>query len=720
MVTSVRCDYTMSPIARQDSYEPHLASTVADRLKSARRRRFVGRAAELELFLGTLDASEPPFSVLWIHGPGGVGKTALLGALAEEAADAGAGVVSLDLRAIEPSPPAFIAELGRALGLPAEASPLEALSDSEPAVLLLDTFEAAVGLEDWLREQFVPALPACALVVVAGRNDPGAAWRRDPGWGDLLRVVSLRNLGPDDARAFLRSAGVAEEQQGWMLELSHGHPLALSLLVDVLSQRPAEAEAAPLELGAAPDVVGQLVASFLAGVPSPRHRLALECVAHSRLTTAGLLTAVFGDREGDELFTWLRGLSFMEHGPHGLFPHDLAREVIDADLRWRDPAAYREVHARVRRHVGKRILGSEGRENERAVADLMFLHRANPAASALWDWKSLGEVYADELRREDVEAIVTMVERHEGAGSAAIAKHWLERQPAAFCVFRGRGPEVLGFSALIALHEAGEDDFASDPAARAVWAHAQQHAPPRPGDEVLLARFMMDGDAYQGPSRSFNVQTIRSTQDWLGGSRLSWYYVVFAESSAMAPAMDYVYFHRAHEADFDVGGRRYEVFAHDWRRFGGAEWLERMADRELGEEAPGRSPEREPGPLLALSQPEFADGVRRALRDLHRRDALAANPLARTRLVREREDELPAPDALRELLHEAVDALRADPRGEKLVRALECTYLRPAPTQEAAAELLGLPFSTYRGHLTRGLERVGDWLWQRELYGAGA
>ena len=124
--------------------------------------------------------------------------------------------------------------------------------------------------------------------------------------------------------------------------------------------------------------------------------------------------------------------------------------------------------------------------------------------------------------------------------------------------------------------------------------------------------------------------------------------------------------------------------------------------------------------MLALSQPEFADAVRRALRDLHRPGALAANPLARTRVVREPGPSCPPPEALRELLHEAVDALRADPRGEKLVRALECTYLRPAPTQEAAAELLGLPFSTYRGHLTRGLERVVDWLWQRELYGAGA
>jgi hypothetical protein len=26
----------------------------------------------------------------------------------------------------------------------------------------------------------------------------------------------------------------------------------------------------------------------------------------------------------------------------------------------------------------------------------------------------------------------------------------------------------------------------------------------------------------------------------------------------------------------------------------------------------------------------------------------------------------------------------------------------------------------YRGHLTRGLERIVDWLWHRELHGAGA
>src|SRR5215218_3770454 len=205
---------------------PH-ASTVADRLRGARRRGFVGRVAELELFRFALAAPEPPFSVLWICGPGGIGKTTLLSALADSARELGRDPVQLDLRAIEPSPPAFAAELAR----------VAALDERERPVLLLDTFEAAAGLEDWLREQFVPGLPAGALVVVAGRGRPGPGWRQDPAWRELLRVVSLRNLEPDDARALVRRAGVPDELHSWVLDLTHGHPLALSLLLDVLAQR---------------------------------------------------------------------------------------------------------------------------------------------------------------------------------------------------------------------------------------------------------------------------------------------------------------------------------------------------------------------------------------------------------------------------------------------------------------------------------------------------
>jgi DNA-directed RNA polymerase specialized sigma24 family protein len=83
--------------------------------------------------------------------------------------------------------------------------------------------------------------------------------------------------------------------------------------------------------------------------------------------------------------------------------------------------------------------------------------------------------------------------------------------------------------------------------------------------------------------------------------------------------------------------------------------------------------------------------------------------------VLEHDGDEPPAERLRALLREAVAALEDHPRDAKLARALTLTYLKPAPTQEAAAELLGLPFSTYRRHLTTGLERVAERLWEREL-----
>jgi hypothetical protein len=59
---------------------------------------------------------------------------------------------------------------------------------------------------------------------------------------------------------------------------------------------------------------------------------------------------------------------------------------------------------------------------------------------------------------------------------------------------------------------------------------------------------------------------------------------------------------------------------------------------------------------------------------------------------------------------------RHRPRGESY-RALHRTYLDPAPSQERAAALLGLPFSTYRRHLKGGIMQVVEILWQREIGG---
>ena len=678
-------------------------STLARRLRGARRRRFVGRDGELELFRAGLEVpAGPDWAVLWIHGPGGVGKTALLGVLEEDAETAGVPAWRLDLRAVELSPAGFWSALAPLLGAD---DPEAALAAPGRRVLLLDTYETAAGFDAWIREQFVPGLGEDTLVVIAGREPPGRGWREDPGWRELLRTLSLRNLPPGDARTLLAAAGIGDDLHDRVLELTHGHPLALSLLVDVLAQR----EGAPPELAAAPDVVGELLARFVADVPSRRHRAALEACAHTRVTTEELLRVALGGDDAGELFAWLRALSFVEEGAEGLFPHDLARDVLDADLRWRDRGHYAEVHGNVRRHVVGRILASEGRSQRAATTDLMFLHRGNAGIRPFYDWDTLGRAYADAIRPTDEDAVLAMVERHETAASLAIARYWLARRRDVFAVVRRTVDDVpIGFGISLPLHEATAEDRAEDPGAAAMWDYVVEHGAPRPGEEVWGARMFMDAERYQAPSPSLNAIAIDSTQRWVARRRPGWDLLgAWTDPDAIGPILAHIDFPRAPEADYTVGGRRYGVFAHDWRRRGVEAWFDLMESRELADEAGGGT--TVPPPAVALSHDEFTAAVRRALRDLHRPEALAACPLGRTRVAQEQE--------LRALIEEAVATLAGDPRDAKLARALERTYVKPAPTQEAAAELLGLPFSTYRGHLTRGIERVADRLWQRELYG---
>jgi hypothetical protein len=59
--------------------------------------------------------------------------------------------------------------------------------------------------------------------------------------------------------------------------------------------------------------------------------------------------------------------------------------------------------------------------------------------------------------------------------------------------------------------------------------------------------------------------------------------------------------------------------------------------------------------------------------------------------------------------------MESSPRDAKGFRAVNRTYLHPAGTHEKAAEVLGLPSSTFRRHLAAGLDRLVEILWDREL-----
>jgi AAA ATPase domain len=680
------------------------------KLRRARLRRFVGRSGEVELLRRALhvlsadgDATEPySFRVLFLHGPGGVGKSTLIDVLAGVAETEGAGVVRIDARLVPPTRDGILDALGDRLG------------GCDRPVLFVDTFELLQPLEDWVRDELLLSLPQDALVVIAGRHPPGSRWLADPAWRDLLRVVSLRNLTPDDTRAYLAVEGIPPQLHDRFQILSHGHPLTLSLLVDAVRRRGVTAVSASLL--DVPDLVGTLLAHIVDAAPSPLHRSALEAAAYVRFTTEDLLRAVLdaGDVAG-ELFGWLRGLPFVEEGPYGLYPHDLVRDLLDADLRWRDRHGYTELHRRIRAEVVAVAERAGDADRLQRVADLMFLARTHPPMARYFERFDMSVDRIDHVQPSDREVILAMTRRHQGAEQAELVEYWLRRQPGGFRVFRGPGRDVAGYAGRLALHEATAADLDRDPGARAMWAYAERHGPPRPGERVLASRFFVDAEYGHGPSASLGLMTVWFVEDVVGQQRWAWDFIgTYEDEHVWAPVMDYIDFGRAREADYEIGRHRYAVFAHDWRRAGLREWLDRTADRELGLST---APPHPHASEVVLSQPEFAAAVRAALRDLHTPDALARNPLLRSRLVRDRACGGEALAALHFLIVEAAEMLRANPRERGLFDVVNRTFLRPAPTQEQAAEMLHLSFSTYRRHRNRAVDRIVEWLWRRELHG---
>lgn len=688
---------------------------LADRLVVAGRKRFVGRAAERELLRSALQAAEPSFALLYLYGPGGIGKTTLLSEYAAMAAENGLAVIRLDGHNLEPSPAGFLTALRLALGLTPELEPLATLAQSPRPILLLDTYEMLSPLDAWLRNIFLPQLPANGLVVMAGRKPPAPAWRVIPGWGDFVRVISLRNLRPDESRAYLSGRGVPEQQQPAALEFTHGHPLALSLVADVLGQAHQSTLFNPLQ---EPDVLHTLLDRFIEQTPSPRHRQALEICAHVRVTSEGLLAETLASEDAADLFEWLRCLSFIEQGAQGLFPHDLAREVLDADLRWRNPEGYYHLHRQVRLYIVRRLLAAQGVEQQRLFFDLLYLHRNSPIMKPFFEWQTLGHMYAEPAVRQDFAAITDIANRHGGQPLMQWVQHWQKCQPHAFIVFRGGQEQALGFAATLDLHLAAPEEIEADPATQAAWNFVQCSGSLRPGEEVIYHRFFSGRDTYQSDLAIHSLVAMTTTTHWLSRPRLAWSFLNVAEPEFWQPMMSYLNMQRSPHLDFTLGEQPYGVFSHNWRAEPALAWLDLLEQRELATNLTLEQLKAKPAPaLVVLSQPEFEEAVRQAIRNYTRPDILAASPLLRSRLVADRAGPEATTAALQTLLYEAAQSLTTTPKDEKLYRALWRTYFEPAPTQEAAAEILNLPFSTYRFHLSSAIKRLIGWLWQRELNG---
>jgi hypothetical protein len=264
-----------------------------------------------------------------------------------------------------------------------------------------------------------------------------------------------------------------------------------------------------------------------------------------------------------------------------------------------------------------------------------------------------------------------------------------------------------------------DDPALDDPAVRAARRWLAGPGGLREGEQALLVRFWMARDTYQDVSPVQMLITLRLTHHYLTGRRPALTLLPFADPDFWAAGCAYADFARLPEADFSVAGIRYGVFVHDWRRTPGPDWLHLLTLREASDD-PLSVPAPQAVPTApVLDHAEFSAAVRTALRTLGRTDGLWDSVLLGTRMVTAR----CGPDAgerertavLRELIRTAAARLEESAADRRAFRALHHTYLQPAGTQQRAADLLGLPMTTYRRHLAAGVERLTALLWRGEL-----
>lgn len=668
----------------------------------ARQPPFFGRDHEIATMRSMLEQTEGPCSILWLHGPAGVGKTALAGHFMGELITDGDKCLVVDGRTIEPTMQGFV----RAVGGPRWPSDVRRL--------LLDSAELIAGLEGLLRTSFMPTAPEGALLIITSRVRPSSEWITDPSWWDSFKSLPVRNLSREDSAALLRRRGVPERETGGVLRFAQGHPLALALAADAISQRPDGSR--PWCIEDSPDVAESLVREALSDNLTAPHREAVEILAMARVTTEELLrTCHTGDAaRSAELFAWLRGLDFVEPSPAGLVPHNTTREAIVADLRWRDPARYEDMLRRVLGHLTSKALAPTISSAQGGAAlDILYLGRHNDILKDSYPWDLAPELLPDRGEPVGYDEAMSLVAEHEGHHSLRWAMAWWKVQPRAFTILR-RDPRCSDLL-LVALRITPDaPGVPEDPAVQSALAWVAENRPLRPGEDILIVRWLV-GDLPEEAGSLTHLQAISALVGrWMNDPVPAVAFTCGADGAAWVPVFCLAG-HEQVEGFISLRSRSRAAYVHDWRVTGPRKWLAVLEDRiirpDLTLDDLGPANTETP-----LSRGDFAAAVKEAFRHVHQPDQLGNSALLRSRV-------LPLDGglrALRGLLAEVVTSMSSDPQGQELGRVLEVTFLSGTRSQEAAARHLALSYSTYRRRLGVALDRATDVLWERELYGVSS
>ncbi len=636
--------------------------TLGDRIAARDDGAFVGREREVAA-LQAMFSDGATATVAYVHGPGGVGKSALLRAVARHGRERGWTTVAIEGRDV-------------AVDRAALSEALAPAHEAERPLVLLDTYERLTPLDRVLRGDLLPALPARSVVVLASRQRPDPGWSQG-GWEHVARTFELDELPAEQARSLLTARGVDQTTAQRIQRWAGGSPLALTLA----------AETSDWSAGTGlqqPELLRRLVDRLVDEERDPVRRRALETAAVARVTTPGLLAVTLDVGDAAEAYAWLASRAFAAPLGDGIALHDLTRKALRADLRRRDPSGERDLTRRVIDHLYAHAL----RDDLELSLDLGDL-TDDADIRAGWVPDQALAAYVSAVGPAEVDALVPAVAARHGAEYAEALRVVVAAAPSRAAVVQDPAGGVRGVC--VSMTAANAPAAAHDDPLLGPWlAHA---AAERVEASSILIRDVIDLSAEPGSLQAL-VNVTAFTRAGLANPRYC-YSAALAEDHQQQAFLQALGATRLAELDAVVGGVTWEAWRLDYGPDGFLDFQRADLYRQLGLQPP-------PSLAVVAVTASLATDVRDAFRHWRRPDRLAASPLATGTGTTARAQ------SVQDALRGAIIAGFGDAEEDRALRAtLEAGYLEGrGRSHEAVADALYLSRANYFRRLRTAVERV--------------
>lgn len=676
-----------------------MAASIQDILETNRRRFFVGRARELAEIERLFSATSRR-RLVFLAAPGGFGKSSLLAEIKARVREQGVVVAHVDARDHEAVPVFVAAAIRNALDAARKPNP------DARVVLLVDTFEHWAPVEAWFYTTFLLELASSIRIVLAGRKPPSARWRADLGWVDLMRIVELVPLDKSDTRDYLALRMLDKGVWERIWQLCRGNPLILALAADVCEQLGAGA----LDSEHGKDLLQELMLELILETQSTRQADALHAAVVVRVLSQPALEAMLPGDDVAELYTWLGQLSFITRTANGLFPHDLVRDALSADLRRRHPDRLEELIQRAERFFGTRLTGDATAPAHRILSEISYLSRHGAAPAKLIALSEADPVYFDAGTSADVEQITRWIETLLGTDQRELFEYWYPLQPYNLAAIRDANGEMAGFSFFVDFGLLNAAQTQRDPIIDACRRFVVERGL-APGRRASLCRFWLDRRHILSPS-SVQGLVLNQVMGRAVVDGVDWCGVLQADDEITRAIANMADHEIVPETLTMLGATRALVTLHDFAREPVADWMIRTNRRIRGVPAATAEP-----PELA----QVRDWVKHALRYFARPDRLRENSLLYTSLACDpATGEQRSVEVLRTRIVSASRRIGRTAKTARYHKILEYSYFKPAKSQLAAAEILNMASSTYYRHLANAVELLSFNLHQEILAASSA